>query len=262
MRQKREGAPVYFVLAQVRFNAIWNLESYIGAIQESLRREYPDFQNQQTMTLAVVPGGPQGATAQQALSQTRYLFGNMDKTAGFSLDTASLAFQTTDYQGFPVFLEALRKGLAVVHDKVGLTFSERVGLRYLNAVYPGAGGGLSDYLIPEIRGLSETLAASLTHAFSETRSQSEAGHVVVARTLIHDGAVGLPPDLANTQLKVAERFTALQGRHAVLDIDAAAEQRLAFTVEDVASRLDRLHDTEKEVFRALLTKHARQVWGL
>ena len=147
MGPTREWAPVYFVLAQVRFNPILSLESFIDGIQESLRHEYPDFQSQQTMTLVVAPGGPQGIAAPQKTSQTRYLFGNMDKTAGFILDTASLAFQTTDYQGFPAFFEALRKGLTTAHDKVGLTFSERVGIRYLNAVYPGAEEKLGETIL-------------------------------------------------------------------------------------------------------------------
>lgn len=262
MGQTREGVPVYFVLAQVRFNPILSLEAYIGDIQESLRHEYPDFQSLQTMTLVVAPGGPQGVATPQKTSQTRYLFGNMEKTAGFILDSASLAFQTTDYQGFPAFFGALHKGLTALHDKVGLTFSERVGLRYLNAVHPGAKEKLGEYLIPEVQGLSEKLAGSLTHAFSETRGQTDAGHAVVARTLIHDGAVGFPPDLAGTQLKVADRFTVPQRRHAVLDIDAAVEQRLAFAVSKVDSQLDALHNTAKDTFRMLVTDQARRVWGL
>ena len=262
MGQTRGSAPVYFVLAQVRFNPILSLEAYIDDIQELLRREYPDFQRQQTMTLVVAPGGPQGVTTPQKTSQTRYLFGNMDKTAGFILDAASLAFQTTDYQGFSAFSEALRRGLTAVHDKVGLSFSERAGIRYLNAVYPGAEETLGYYLIPEIQGLSEKLVGSLAHAFSETRGQNEAGHAVVARTLIHDGAVGFPPDLVNTQLKVAERFMELKGRHAILDIDAAVEQRLAFAVSGVTSQLDALHGTAKGMFQTLVTDQARQAWGL
>lgn len=262
MRQTQEGAPVYFVLAQVRFNPILSLESYIGEVQESLRREYPDFQRLQMMTLVVAPGGAQGAATPQMATQTRYLFGNMEKTAGFSLDAASLAFQTTDYRGFPVFSEALCKGLAAVDNKVGLTFSERVGIRYLNAVHPGAGEGLGKHLIPEVLGLSEKLVGSLAHAYSETRGQNEIGHTIVARTLIHEGPVGLPPDLGNTQLKVAERFMALRGRHAILDIDATVDQRLAFAVSEVSSQLDALHDTAKGMFRTLLTNHARQVWGV
>ena len=117
-------------------------------------------------------------------------------------------------------------------------------------------------LIPEIQGLSEKFAGPLTHAFSETRGQNEAGHAVVARALIHDGGVGFPPDLTGTQPGVAKRFMGLQGRHAVLDIDAAVEQRLAFAISRVDSQLGALHNTAKDVFQTLVTGHARQVWGL
>ena len=110
--------------------------------------------------------------------------------------------------------------------------------------------------------MSEKFAGPLTHAFSETRGQNEAGHAVVARALIHDGGVGFPPDLTGTQPGVAKRFMGLQGRHAVLDIDAAVEQRLAFAISRVDSQLGALHNTAKDVFQTLVTGHARQVWGL
>ena len=256
-----QDAPVYFVLAQVRFNPILKLDSFVGAIQDSLRREYPDFQRVTTMTLVVAPSGVGGAPPQPT-PENRYLLNNMDKTAGFSLDTASLAFQSTDYPRFPAFSEAFLKGLAAVNDAVGLSFVERVGIRYLNAVYPGPGEALGSYLIPEVRGLTEKLQGTLTHTFSETRTRDAADNALVARALVHDGSVGFPPDLAHTQLKVAERFGFLRGRHAILDIDAAAERRLAFDIAQGASRLDELHDTAKAAFRAMVTDAAWQMWQL
>lgn len=262
MGQTRGGAPVYFVLAQVRFNPILKLDSYIGAVQESLRRQYPDFQRVTTMTLVVAPSGPGGGAPPQPAPENRYLLNNMDKTAGFGLDAASLTFQTTDYPGFPAFSEAFVKGLAAVNDAIGLSFVERVGVRYLNAVYPEPGEVLGAFLIPEVRGLTEKLQGTLAHAFSETRTRDMAGNALVARALVHDGSVGFPPDLANAQLKLAERFGPLQGRHAILDIDAAAERRLAFDTAQVVSRLDELHDAAKAVFRAMVTDAAWQVWGL
>jgi uncharacterized protein (TIGR04255 family) len=264
MRQTPVSAPVYFVLAQVRFNPILKLESYIGAIQESLRYNYPDFQRvaAMTMTLVIAAGGAGNAVPSQSSPENRYLLSNMDRTAGFSLDTASLTFQTTDYPGFPGFSQAFLEGLAAVNEAVGLNFVERVGIRYLNAVYPGPGEALDAYLIPEVLGLSGKWPGTLAHAFSEMRGQNGADHTVVARTLIHDGPVGFPPDLANAQFKVAERFESLQGRHAILDIDAAASKRLVFGASHVASQLDALHDTAKEAFLALVTHHARQAWQL
>ena len=52
-----QDAPVYCVLVQVRFNPILKLGSFVGAMQDSLRREYPDFPRVTTMTLVVAPSG-------------------------------------------------------------------------------------------------------------------------------------------------------------------------------------------------------------
>jgi len=258
MRQTIVGAPVYFVLAQVRFNPILKLDSFIGAIQESLRCEYPDFQRLTTMTLVIAAGEAGNPISPQSSPENRYSLSNMEQTAGFSLDTGSLTFQTTDYLGFPIFSQAFLKGLTAINEVVGLNFIERIGIRYLNAVYPGPGKALDAYLIPEVQGLSGKWSGTLTHAFSETRGQDETGNTVVARTLIHDGPVGVPPDLAHTQLKIAKRFESIQGRHAILDIDATTTKRLAFEASYVASQLDALHDTAKEAFLALVTDHTRQ----
>ena len=44
MGKKMKNAPVYFVLAQVRFNPLLTLDSYVPAIQETLRKAgYADF---------------------------------------------------------------------------------------------------------------------------------------------------------------------------------------------------------------------------
>ncbi len=56
-----QDAPVYCVLVQVRFTPILKLGSFVGAIQDSLRREYPDFPRVTTMTLVVAPSGVGGA---------------------------------------------------------------------------------------------------------------------------------------------------------------------------------------------------------
>ena len=77
-----QDAPVYFVLAQVRFNPILKLGSFVGAIQDSLRREYPDFPRVTTMTLVVAPSGVGVRAPPQPTFENRYLLKNRDKTAG------------------------------------------------------------------------------------------------------------------------------------------------------------------------------------
>lgn len=63
------------------------------------------------------------------------------------------------------------RGLAIVHECVTLAHSERIGLRYLDAVVPPGGEtGLAEYLAPGVLGLSSRLPEDVTvsHSFSET----------------------------------------------------------------------------------------------
>lgn len=262
MGQKMKNAPVYFTIARVQFNPILDLESYVSAIQASLRHEYPDFNRAHTSTFVIAPGssGDAPVPAQQSQS-VRFLFTSMDRTAGLILDSTSLAFQTTAYAGFDSFSAALLRGLDVLNKVVGLTYVERIGLRYLDAVYPSEEETLSQYLIPEVLGLSEKLGGTLAHSFSETQAQNTTG-IVVARIIIQDGPVGFPPDLASVgpSLNLASRFSQLRGRRAIIDTDARFERRESFEVSAVESRIEALHDEVDRAFRSLVTEHALHTW--
>ena len=60
MSERMSNAPVYYALAQARFNPIAAMSKYIEQIQDRLRQEgYPLFERQQVMRLRV-PGGGAG----------------------------------------------------------------------------------------------------------------------------------------------------------------------------------------------------------
>src|SRR6516164_980213 len=111
--QKLTQAPVYFTLAQVRFNPVFALDSYVPKIQDQLRRQgYPDTKKGMLTTFNLNVGNPaEGAIPQVPVSQTtRYTFSNINKTEGFILDQASLSFQTTEYDIFESFAEMFLMG--------------------------------------------------------------------------------------------------------------------------------------------------------
>ena len=98
--KKMNNAPIYYALAQVRFNTLAAIETFIPKIQESFRLAgYPDYQPIQTAHL--VFGHQQ--IAKPAVT-TRYLFSNITRNSGFMLDPSFLTFQTTDYDTFRPFL--------------------------------------------------------------------------------------------------------------------------------------------------------------
>ena len=144
MGTKMRAAPVYFTIAQVRFNPILSLNTYAPQIQERLRKEgFPDAQKGFLATINLnvnVAPSSEGSSPQIPMAQSAlYLFGNMERTSGFILDQGALSFQTTEYDVFETLLTDFLKGLQAVNDAVSLSYIDRIGLRYLDAVFPKSG---------------------------------------------------------------------------------------------------------------------------
>lgn len=263
MGQKMKKAPVYFTIAQVRFNPILSLETYLSSIQESFRKlGYEDFKTTffAAFNLSIIASG-EGSSSEIPPTQkiSRYTFGNMEGTRGFILEQNALSFQATDYDKFETFSGALLEGLDLLNKSVGISYSERVGIRYLDAVYPRNGEQLAEYLTQEMMGLTGRLEGELLHSFSETMTRTAVG-TMVSRTIIQGGPIGFPPDLTPIGLTVAERFTRLDGLHAIIDTDGFYEGREKFDAQSIKTHLHNLHDEIWKSFKATITPHAITVW--
>jgi uncharacterized protein (TIGR04255 family) len=148
MGKKMSNAPVYFTVAQVRFNPVLNMEGYLVTIQEKMRTaHFSDFKRE-TIQQLIVPFGSLSDSGQvptpSFVPQARCIFGNIEGTTEFVLENSALALQTTAYETFEVFSKTLLDGLEIVHDALRLDFTERVGLRYLDAILPKERESLSD----------------------------------------------------------------------------------------------------------------------
>jgi uncharacterized protein (TIGR04255 family) len=265
MGRKMKSAPVYFTIAQVRFNPILSVETYAPQIQDRLRKEgFPDFQKAVLATINlnvnVAPTSEGSPPPQLPMAQAaRFVFGNMERTSGFILDQGALSFQTTEYDVFETFLEALLKGLQAVNESVSLSYTDRIGLRYLDAVFPKSGETVRDYLSASILGLTEKIDDTIVHSFSETLVKREEVNVR-SRVIIQDGEMGFPPDLQPMTLKVGERFTQLRGRHAIIDTDGWSEAREPFNVDRIRQQLGSIHAGIEKTFRASVTENALKAW--
>lgn len=261
MGQKMGNAPVYFTVAQVRFNPVLNLETYLPSIQEAMRSAgFPDFRRGELQQI-VMPFGSVGEGAQAApsvLKQSRFIFGNIEETASFVLEGNALAFQTTEYDIFETFSSVFLKGVGIVHDALRLSFFERIGLRFLDAVLPDANETVADYLFPEVLGLSQKLTG-LSHSFTETLTVNDSVHTV-SRVVIQNGKVGLPQDLAMLAPKINGKFTSYEGVHAVLDTDSFYEIRRAFNLKDIETIVFDQKKSIKKSFDATVKDHALTVW--
>ncbi len=259
MGRKMKQAPLYFTLAQARFNPILALDNYVPVIQDRLRvRGHPDAQKGRVATFNLNVGiqGEASPTQVPVSQVTRYTFGNMDKTESFILDQGSLSFQTTRYDTFEKFSATLLEGLRVVDDVVKLDYTDRIGLRYLDAVYPKTGETFSDYLNEAVLGLGGKLDGELVHSFSETFVKDDTINVI-ARAIVQGGQIGFPPDLQPMMLVVDEKFRELNGEHAILDTDGwYDERRMPFDLRQIESRLSQVHSAVIKAFKAAVTQRA------
>jgi len=264
MGKMMKSAPVFFTVAQVRFNPILSLSNYVPAIQEHFRRHgFPDFKKGVTMTFNLTPLVQEQKNEAQASGPVpieRYVFSNLDNTLNFILEQSSIAFQATEYQTFEVFGGHLLQGLELLNKTVGLSFIERIGVRYLDAVMPRESETLEQYLIPEVMGLYGKLKGQAQYSFSETQTEGRDGFVV-SRTVIQRGQIGFPPDLIQLMtLKVHQRFEQFRGVHAIIDTDAFLMGRITFDLAEAKRRLHTLHDRTDESFRGTVTEYAIATW--
>jgi uncharacterized protein (TIGR04255 family) len=257
--KKMKNAPIYYSLAQVRFNRFAAIADYVPKIQDSLRRAgFPDYQSIETTHLSF--GVPQGV---KPTVITRYLFLDERQTAGFILDGSWLSFQTADYDTFEPFLTTFLEGLRIIHREAGLSYSERVGLRVLDAVVPGDNETVYDYLHPSVIGLADRFKnRELVHSISETRSTFDE-RVLVSRVVIHIQSTegpAFPEDLQPVPLKPIEKFAKISGKYGILDTDGWVERRETFDLAGIEKILRACHTDVGESFDLAISPHARKVW--
>ena len=260
---KLNRAPVYFTVAQIQFNPILDLDNYLKIIQPAFRDlGFPDFKHEAVQRVifqftAVEGGSP---VPSSTASQSRYIFGNIGGTESFVLENNSLGFQTTSYDVFPTFSASLLKGLNILHSTLVLSFVERIGIRYLDAVQPNNNETLSDYLVSEVLGLSGKLNGTSVHSESVTVMNNDAGQMV-SRVIITSAKVGFPIEIGATAPKINPRFTATDGLHAILDTDSSLTKRFVFSIEEVTKCLSSLKSEVSKSFYATITPHAQKIWS-
>lgn len=266
MSQKMNNAPVYYVIAQVRHNPVLNLGTYAPEIQDRMRKAgYPDYRPGKTLVFNLMmqptdgssqPHGPATETVE------RHTFLSMDGTCGFIVEQGALSFHTTEYDVFDVFSKEFFAGLEIVHRCLKLDFSDRIGIRYLDAVVPTLGQSeLKDYLAPGVLGLAGYLADDIPIALtiSETHIQLQEANLL-SRTFVQNGNLGFPMDLVAQGLQVPERFQKVHGIHAIIDTDASQTSRNPFDLNQLRDRLDMLHTKIRMAFNASVTEYALKMW--
>jgi uncharacterized protein (TIGR04255 family) len=267
MGEKWAHAPVYCALAQVRHNPVWQLVDYVPKIQDTLRQiGYPDARTDfnSLVHLPIPSSEPGAALAPPRIEQVaRLICADRDRTHVCIVNPDRFTYCTTEYETFETFRNDFLAGLAAVEAALKLEYVDQVSVRYLDAIVPPNGeAGLSEYLVPQLMGLTPHITDRVTIQLAECliQFQTEQRVEVIARTRIQAGPVALPPDLQPISIKVADRFGAVNAVHAVLDTDALYRERQSFNTEALRTLMQKLRDAVGIAFDAAVTPAALAAW--
>jgi uncharacterized protein (TIGR04255 family) len=268
MSAKLSKAPVFYVLAQVQFNTLMQLNKYVPEIQERLRKVgFPDVIEEQQTVFQIQHASPDALPLINNEIAPRWSFMNIKRTEGYILLRDALVYHTTEYLSSEDFVEKVRLGLNVVHEVVALDFVRSVGLRFLDAIHLHDNETLEFYLIPQVLGLADSgldEKASLQHALSETVLNYPEGTLVsrVMRAHVTNTPPLMPAELVPLQLRLKGEFQNLNGNIAVLDTDhfSVNSEHKVFDLESVCSSLTAMKVNIQSVFEKMVTSDALEKW--
>jgi uncharacterized protein (TIGR04255 family) len=265
---KLKNAPVFLTAAQVTHNTVLAMDDFIADLQEGFRKlGYSDYQEikLKRFELATEAAGNFQLKSDNA---KQHVFCNPERSECFVVEPTRIYFCVTQYDVFEVFCNQFKQGLSLLHEKISLAYSESVSMRMLDAILPAEGQSLALFLVPELCGLPNRVTKpgwSALHSGQESTFEKKSQlplHKLAVRTFIYHGELALPPDILTLRLKLPSKFSGINAVHAVLDCDAAVEERSEqFDIDGIIGRLRALKDDLRELFLMSVTSDALEEWG-
>lgn len=124
-------------------------------------------------------------------------FLDLQNSKSLILTNTSIVFETTRYAGFPWFLGEFQKCLSAISDNARPAGYERIGLRYINEIWPNASvGSIADWtewVAPELIG---SLARSEPQVLGDSHVEPYLGDMEVNLQFVLDQNCGLTTRVA------------------------------------------------------------------
>lgn len=243
MHPKLSKPPVTYVLAQVKFSNIENIESRIPELQEKIRGAFPHYEKVNIQTIHLIEGRKTDLAA-----STQWHFMDKEKQTGIILDNKTLTIHTSRYERFQLLLDGFEKVAIRFHEVLNFSLFTRLGLRYINLIEDGLTNvdkGLQGFQLTD-NGFEKNQFLTKT----ETTQLSQAGFIKVQATRIADKKViagiqniFVPPDLADTaKLLSFKHHKEPEQAFLVLDLDHFNSDQSDFDVKEILQRFHKLQD--------------------
>ena len=261
MQRKRKalflpGSPLVFVLGAVQFDPVLAIENYIPGIQESLRKNgFPKVRTRMIPHRIVQVED----SKLRAEAKKQWEFHDPANRTSILVDQGAVVVQTTDYSTYEHLHELFVLALETVADHLEVNEVLRCGLRYIDIVDYPEDGKISDWVQPELLGLSgfEGFERQLGHSTTELEG-SGGTKVRIRSSLLPEGVI-LPPELIPCELAFAKN-PIRENPFVILDFDHFSQTQFAYERQTTLDHLSMLHDGVDLAFRRSVTPHALKQW--
>lgn len=251
---KLNQSPLVLVLTQIRFPAVLRIDKHIPDIQESLRELGLTRFNQEESQQVIF--GPEVKTN----ASTRWVFSNRKQDEAVVLANNFFVYEVSQYDVFDTFVERLLTVLKPIYETAKLSFSDQIGVRYVDLLRGNESHTIDSLVCESLRGLTaDQLGMKAANHQFVIQGPTEHG-ILWLRSFENTGEQFLPPDLQTEHLKHAVH-TSKDDKFRVLDFDHIARAEIDFVEDDLRSKLWDLHEHTDRAFRAAVTKEARANWG-
>jgi uncharacterized protein (TIGR04255 family) len=264
------NAPLFFVLASMRFGPWLSLPEALPQIQDELRDRFPDYADFTMEHGVTLPPAEPGAPEQQQSLGRRQIYALMaaDRGEGCHLAVDQVIVYAREYTGFDRFGEAFELVAGAVERHARHFDVSAMGIRYLDRIAPLEGETLEQYLRPGF--LPATLGSGDFHAqggMTQTVYRTKSG-VLQAQCWTGSGYTAVPSDvlpllaMAHDLAGDSQLMGPLPEGQCTLDSDSiwTSIPPTRMGAREAVAKLRELRADAKAFFEAACSEHAFEVW--
>ncbi len=258
--RKLETSPLVSVLMEVRFSTVLSLANYIASIQDKVRADYPIFKKEAEQLVEIDNNGL------KVEKTDKYIFSSKDKASAFHITPNRLIFITKKYGEFDSFKDRCIRLLEDVAGVMKIGLYERLGLRYSNCIRVS---GDNENELKKLFSSDDVFfnpalddLGLKAHRKSDSLIKTGEGFLVIRTHLSMTNATVF--DDLSSQNHIELKRDESASLRMLLDLDhfwEDNEEQQDFDVDEIISRLGRLHDSSRSAFWKLTSEYARDnVW--
>lgn len=260
------NAPLVFVLAQVRFipSSQINLDDRRDAVRRALSEDFQQVNAVMAFSIEFSSAQGEGSTMPKSPVVIGYDIRSVDQKAIVRVALDSITLAVTKYKNYPDF-EATWSKLLDALPSMGIKDVQRIGMRYVDFIYPADGKLPEDYFNSPLDSRKSTLIEG-TIGIPQVNMQLQEYAFPKGRMRIQyargEGQPELPMDLQGLlEVKPVGARAGYSGPTATFDSDRWVDGFHTSDGTSLKNEFSMLHQDLSSVFKQVTTAAAKSEWA-